>query len=90
MLSADSNEGVGERSVVLYLFFRAVSACVPAQSSMDRGNCSLLSPSPSLRMSKLRHGAPEHKQQDKLTPEIPHGGSVNFNGINVDSASFPS
>lgn len=43
----------------VYLLLIAVSAWVPAQSSMDRGNCSLPSPSPSLRTSKLKHGAPK-------------------------------
>lgn len=40
------------------LLATAVSACVPAQSSIDRGYCSLPSPSPSRSTSKLRHGAP--------------------------------
>lgn len=47
----------------VYLLLMAVSACVPAHSSMDSGNCSLPSPSPSRRMSKLRHGAPALGQQ---------------------------
>lgn len=49
----------GPAPVVPYLLLIAVSACVPAQSSMDSGDCSLPPPSPSLRTSKLKHGAPK-------------------------------
>lgn len=47
------------------LLLRAVSACVPAHSSMDRGNFSLPSPSASRITSKLKQGAPGKKQKQK-------------------------
>lgn len=54
---------------VVYLLLIAVSACVPAQSSMDRGKFSLPSPSPSpsLSTSKLKHGAPVSTEQVETT-----------------------
>lgn len=48
----------------------AVSACVPAHRSMDSGNCCLPSPSPSLTMSKLRHGAPARATRLTLASHV--------------------
>jgi len=61
---AEDNEKL--QALPVYLLLNAVSACVPAQSTIERGNCSLPSPSPSHTTSKLRHGAPAGEREVHL------------------------
>lgn len=76
-----------------YLLLRAASACVPAQSSIERGYCSLPSPFASLNTSKLRQGAPGagvygDKAKQSANAHLEQSGELQTNAITL--ANKPS